>query len=92
MAREGLLQRQNRNKASLVLQKGGCLKTIFKRNNRGKFTLFLLFSLSILAFAVLLLCQIVFHMNISLLALTCTLIGITFFGGLLIQIRSGPPW
>ena len=77
---------------SLVLGKGGCMKTIFNRNNRGKFTLYILFSLAILSFVVLLLCQMLFHVDVSLLALTCALIGIMFFGSLIIQMRSGPPW
>lgn len=68
------------------------MKTIFNRNNRGKFTLSLLFTLAFLSFVVLLLCQIVFHLNISLLVPTGAFIGIVFFGGLLIQVRSGPPW
>lgn len=68
------------------------MKTIFNSNNRGKFTLYILFSLAILSFVVLLLCQILFHVDISLLALTCALIGIVFLGGLIMQMRSGPPW
>ena len=68
------------------------MKTIFNSKNRGKSTLYILFAVAILSFAVLLLCQIVFHVDISPLALTIAFIGIVFFGGLIIQVRSGPPW
>lgn len=73
-------------------EKGGCMKTIFQRNNRGKLTLSLLFALSWLSFVVLLVCQIAFHLNITGLALAGAFLGIVFFGSLLIQARNGPPW
>ena len=77
---------------SLVPGKGVYMKTIFNRTNRGKFTLYMLFSLAMLSFVVLLLCQMLFHVDVSLLALICPLMGMMFFGGLIIQMRSGPPW
>ena len=77
---------------SLVPGKGLYMKTIFNRNNREKLTLYMLFSLAMLSFVVLLLCEMLFHVDVSPLALLCTLIGIMFFGGLIIQMRSGPPW
>jgi predicted ABC-type exoprotein transport system permease subunit len=67
------------------------MKTIFQRNNRRTFTISLLFTLSMLSFVVLLLCPIVFHLNIAGLAIIA-LIGIVFLGGILIQMRSSPPW
>jgi hypothetical protein len=66
------------------------MKTIF--NNRRTSTLYILFAVATLSFAVLLLCPILFHMDISPLVLIFALICMVFFGGIIIQIRSGPPW
>ncbi len=68
------------------------LKTIFARNNRGKTILYILFAVSILSFATFLFYSQLLPQSISLLALILTLIGMMFFGGLIIQRRSGPPW
>ena len=69
-----------------MLQKGGFMKTIFNINNRGKSTLYILFAVAILSFAVLL------FVDISPIALIFTLMCIVFLGGIIIQMRSGPPW
>lgn len=66
------------------------MKTIF--NNKRNLALYTLFAVAILSFVALLLCQDLFHMNISILLFALSLICIVFFGGLIIQIRSGPPW
>lgn len=68
------------------------MKTIFKSNNRGKVALYLLFAVFVLSFVALLFCSSLLPGGISLLALVLTLIGIMFFGSLIIQMRSGPPW
>jgi hypothetical protein len=68
------------------------MKTIFNSNNRGKSTLYILFAVALLSFAVLLLFSGLLPENIFLLALFFTLTSIMFLGGILIQVRSGPPW
>jgi len=68
------------------------MKTIFKNNNRGKSTLYILFGLAILSFVVLFFCQNLIPVNVFFLTLTLILMCITFTGGLIIYIRSGPPW
>jgi hypothetical protein len=73
-----------------LLQKGGFMKTIFK--NRRKSILYILFAVATLSFAVFLLCQILFHVDISPFALTFAFICIVSLGGIIIQMRSGPPW
>ena len=65
------------------------MKTIF--TNRRKFTLSILFAVATLSFAVLLLCQFLLQVDISPLAPTFALICMLFFGGILLQMRSGPP-
>ncbi len=66
------------------------MKTIF--NNRRKSTLYILFAVATLSFVVLLLGPILFHVDSSPLALTIALIFMVFLGGIVIQMRSGPPW
>ena len=68
------------------------MKTIFNSNNRGKSILYILFAVAVLSFATLLLFPILLHGDISPLVLLFTLICIIFLGGLIIQMRSGPPW
>jgi hypothetical protein len=75
-----------------MLQKGNFMKTIFNINNRGKSILYILFAVAVLSFAALFFCSSLLPQGIFLLALTLTLIGIMFLGGLIIQMRSGPPW
>jgi hypothetical protein len=66
------------------------MKNIF--NNRSNSTIYILFTVSILSFAVLLLCQMFFRVDVSPFVLVITLLCTMFFGGILMQIRSGPPW
>jgi hypothetical protein len=73
-------------------QKGNFMKTIFNKNDRGKFTLYILFAVAILSFVVLFLCENLIPANVFLLSLTFILMCIMFMGGIIIQIRSGPPW
>ena len=68
------------------------MKTIFSRRNRGKNTLYILFAIAILTFASLLFLWHLLPEDISLLTLTLSLLGMMFFGGLILQMRSGPPW
>ena len=68
------------------------MKTIFSRRNRGKFILYTLFAVSVLSFAVLPFFSHLLPQSVFLLVLTLTLMGMVFFGGLIIQMRSGPPW
>lgn len=68
------------------------MKSIFTRNNRGKIILYTLFAVSILSFAALPFLSHLLPQSISFLALILTFMGIMFFGGLIIQMRSGPPW
>ena len=68
------------------------MKTIFNINNRGKSTLYILFAVAVLSFAALLLFPMLLHVDISPLAPIFALICIVFLGGILIQMRSGPPW
>ena len=76
----------------LLLQKGDFMKTIFNSNNRGKSILSILFAVAVLSFAALLLLPILLHVDISFLAPIVALMCIVFLGGILIQMRSGPPW
>ena len=73
-----------------MLQKGDFMKTIF--NNRRKSTLYILFAVATISFAVLLLGPILFHVDSFPLALTFAFIFMVFLGGIVIQMRSGPPW
>ena len=95
VSREELLQKglqRSRDKRSVsIASEGNFMKTIFNSNNRGKSILYILFALAVLSFAALLLFPILLHGDISPLALI-PLMGIVFLGGLLIQMRSGPPW
>jgi hypothetical protein len=68
------------------------MKTIFNSNNRGKSTLSILLAVAVLSFVVLLFFSKLLPENIFFLALFFTLISIMFLGGILIQVRSGPPW
>jgi hypothetical protein len=68
------------------------MKTIFSRKNRGKNTLYILFAVAILTFAALPFLSHLLSQGIFLLILTLTLLGMMFLGGLIIQMRSGPPW
>jgi uncharacterized membrane protein len=67
------------------------MKTIFNSNNRGKSILYILFAVAVLSFAALFLFPILLHGDFSPLALI-PLMGIVFLGGIIIQMRSGPPW
>jgi hypothetical protein len=67
-------------------------ETIFNSKNRGKSILYMLFAVAVLSFAALLLIPMVLHVDISLLAPIVALMGIVLLGGILIQMRSGPPW
>jgi hypothetical protein len=75
-----------------LLQKGRFMKIIFNSNNRGKATLYILFGVAVISFALLLVFSMLLHMDVSPLVLMFALIGMLFFGGILIQMRSGPPW
>ncbi len=68
------------------------MKTIFSRRNRGKKILYILFAVDILTFAALPFLSHLLPQDIFLLILTLTLLGMVFLGGLIIQMRSGPPW
>lgn len=61
-------------------------------NNKRDLTLYILFAVATLLFVVLLFCQILFHVDISPLAPALAVICMLFFGGIIVQIRSGPPW
>src|SRR6266487_6633081 len=74
------------------IQKGNFMKTLFKNNNRGRSTLYILFALAILSFVVLFFCQNLMPENVFYLSLTFILMCIMSMGGLIIQIRSGLPW
>lgn len=67
------------------------MKNMFNINNRGKSILYLLFAVALLSFAALLLFPMLLHGDISPFALI-PFMGIVFLGGILIQIKSGPPW
>ena len=68
------------------------MKSIFNKNNRGKSTLYILFALAILTFVVLFLLHNLIPANVFVLSLIFILICIMFVGGLIIQLRRGPPW
>ena len=68
------------------------MKSIFGKNTRGKSILYMLFVLSILSVVALFLCAHLIPESVFLLLLTFVLICIMLTGGLLIGIRSGPPW
>ena len=68
------------------------MKTIFNSNHKGKSTLYILLAVAVLSFVVLLFIPKLLSENIFLLALFFTLTSIMFLGGILIQVRSGPPW
>jgi hypothetical protein len=68
------------------------MKTIFNSNNRGKATLYILFAVAVLSFVALFFYSSLLPGGIFLLAILFTLTGMMVFGGLIIQMRSGPPW
>ena len=68
------------------------MKTIFSRRNRGKKTLYILFAVAVIAFAVGLFGSHLLPQSIVPLILILSVIGMMFLGGLIIQMRSGPPW
>jgi hypothetical protein len=79
------------NEASL-LQKDNAMKTIFNVNSRGRTILYILFAVAVLSFAAFLLVPLLFSMTIPSFVGIAALIGIVLFGGIIIQMRSGPPW
>ena len=81
---------QNSCQTSLLLQKGHFMKTIL--NDKRKFTLYILFTVAILAFAILLFGSSFLSREVFNLVLVVDLICIMFFGSIIIHIRSGPPW
>ena len=68
------------------------MKTRFNSNNKGKLTIYILFAVAIISFAAFLLSPLLLHIYISTVVAIVALIGIVFFGGILIQMRSSPPW
>lgn len=68
------------------------MKTIFSRRKRGKNTLYILFAIDILTFAALPFLSHLLSQGIFLPLLALTIIGMIFLGGLILQMRSGPPW
>ncbi len=78
------------NKVSLLSQKGNFMKTIL--NNKGKFALYSLLTVAVLSFIVSLLFPILLHIYLPPLIGISALVGIIYFGGIVLQMRSGPPW
>jgi hypothetical protein len=78
--------------SSLIDSERQFMKTIFKNNNRGRSTLYILFALAFLALVVLFFCANLIPVYVYTLIFTFILICIMSMGGLIIQIRSGPPW
>ena len=68
------------------------MKSIFSKNTRGKTILFFLLALSVLSFVVLFLIAKTIPEDVFLLSITFVMMCIMLTGGLLIAIRSGPPW
>ncbi len=68
------------------------MKTIFNVNSRGRTVLYILFAIAALSFAAFLLLPFLFSISIPSFVGIAALIGIVLFGGILIQMRSGPPW
>ena len=68
------------------------MKTIFTRNNRGKATLYIFFAVAFLSFVAVFFCSSWLPQSIFFLVLILALLGMMFFGGLIMQMRSGPPW
>ena len=68
------------------------MKSIFSKNTRGKTILFFLLALSVLSFVVLLLIAKIIPENVFLLSILFVIMCIMLTGGLLIAMRSGPPW
>ncbi len=68
------------------------MKNIFTSKNRGKITLYILFAIAILSFVALIFYSSWLPADIFPLALLITLLAMVFTGGLIIQMRSGPPW
>ena len=96
MSQEGFRQQDSpqgdRNEAMLVLQKDHFMKTIFTRNNRGKATLYIFFAVAALSFVALFFYSSWLPQSIFFLVFILALIGMMFFGSLIIQMRSSPPW
>ena len=85
----------NLMEASLLLQKAGFMKTIFNKtifNNKRKVTFYTLFSIAILSFVALLLCQDLLNVYVSSLVFLFVFIAMMFTGSIVLQLRSGPPW
>jgi len=68
------------------------MKSIFSKNTRGKTILFFLLALSVLSFVVLFLIAKTIPEDVFLLSITFVMMCIMLTGGLLIAMRSGPPW
>ncbi len=74
------------------MQKEILMKSIYSKNTRGKTILYVLLALSVLSFIVLFLIGKLIPENVFLLLLMLDLMCIMLTGGLIIGIRSGPPW
>ena len=75
-----------------MLRKGNLMKTIFNSNNRGRAITYILFAVAILSLAAFLLLPLLFAVAVPAVVGIVALIGITLLGGIIIQMRSGPPW
>lgn len=84
------VRRRIYNKASLLSQKGNFMKTLL--NNKGKYTLYSLLTLSVISFIFFLLFPVLLHIDLPSVIGISALVGILYFGGIVIQMRSGPPW
>ena len=80
------------NETSVLLRKGSFMKTRFNSNDKGNLTIYILFAVAIITFAAFLLSPLLLHVYIPTFVAIVALIGIVFLGGILMQMRSGPPW
>lgn len=68
------------------------MKTRFNIKVKGNLTLYILFAIVIISFAAFVLSPMLLHIYIPTFVAIVAFIGIVFFGGILMQKRSGPPW
>ena len=82
----------DKNETPLLLQKARFMQAVFNSNNRGKLILYVIFAVAVVSFIALLLFIQGLPTSIWSLALLFDLVCIVFLGGILIDVRRGPPW
>ena len=73
-------------------ERGDFMKTIFNSNNRGRSIIYVLFAVAILSFVAFFLFPLLFSIALPPFVGIVAFLCIMLFGGIVVQMRSSPPW